>query len=170
MMLTLLAVAFVPAVASASRAVAPPPSCTHLVVATSTVEGADGAGYATVLFVNTGATCELEGYPTVKFFVTKASHLIGHDIHHASMVFAEPSPHRVILARGVVASVGVTWQDDPQPHQSCSTASWINVVLPGPNRENYQPSINAKPCGSNVWVTNFESGARPRFTWNEPSR
>jgi len=64
-----LVVALVPTLASATQAASSTPSCTRLVVGTTTVEGADGAGYLTILFANAGVTCELSGYPSVQFFV-----------------------------------------------------------------------------------------------------
>jgi len=163
-----LVVALVPTLASATQAASSTPSCTRLVVGTTTVEGADGAGYLTILFANAGVTCELSGYPSVQLFVPHATRLRGHDVHRSSMVFVELAPRRVILEHGQVASVGVTWSDDPKSHQTCSTTQWANVVLPGPTRQNCQPSANATPCGTTVWVTPFEDGAEPDFTWNAP--
>jgi hypothetical protein len=152
-----------PVRAGATSSTADIPSCNHLVVASTPVEGADGAGYMTILFVNLGSRCVLTGYPSVQFFEPRATHLIGHDVHLASMVFAEPAPSRVALANGMVASIGVTWQDDPKRNQSCRSTQWANVVLPSKDRQNFQPSVNAKPCGSDVWVTPFETRAQPKL-------
>jgi hypothetical protein len=165
---SLVAFAFVPVFTRGAGAGAITPSCTRLVVGTSTVEGTDGSGYLTILFANAGATCQLEGFPSVHFFEPNITHLVGHDVHRSSMVFASPGPRRIVLTRGKVASVGVTWNDDPKAGQGCPSTQWLNVVLPGPNRENYQPSLNAKPCGTALWVTPFESGAQPEFVWNAP--
>lgn len=154
---------------SASAAAAPSAStCDHLVVAMTSVGGGDGAGYVTVLFVNVGARCTMRGFPSVMFFSPQVGHLTGRDVRRSSMIFREPAAHRVTLARGGVASVGVSWQNDPIPHQSCPRTQWANVVMPDARRSNFQPSISARPCGSAIWMTPFETGAQPSLTWNAP--
>jgi hypothetical protein len=158
-------IALVPVRAGAT---ASPPRCRQLVVASTTVEGADGVGSVTILLANVGGRCELQGYPTVQFFESRFTHLIGHDIHRATMVFAAPAPNRVTLARGSVASIGVSWSNDPKVHQTCSRTQWANVVLPSAGRLNFQPSLNAVPCGNDIWVTPIEAGARPKLSWNAP--
>jgi hypothetical protein len=140
------------------------PTCTQLVVAATSVGGADGVGSVTIVLVNAGGRCGLLGYPTIQFFEPSSTHLVGHDVHRATMVFAEPVPRRVTLARGAVASVGVSWSDDPQAHQTCSRTRWVNVVMPSSTQLNYQPSLNALPCGSAIWVTPIEAGVRPRLS------
>jgi hypothetical protein len=83
------------------------------------------------------------------------------------MVFAEPAPRRVTLGRGDVASVGVAWNDNPNPHQSCPSTQWINVVLTqSVNHLNYEPPTNATPCGNNIWVTPIEAGASPKTNYS----
>jgi hypothetical protein len=157
--------ALAPLLASAaSTALSSVPTCTHLAVAATTVEGADGVGSTTIILVNVGGRCDLFGYPVVQFFEPKFSHLVGHDLHRSTMVFASPTPKRVALAHDGVASVGVSWSDDPQPHQICSRTQWANVVMPSSGQLNFQPSLNAVPCGTDVWVTPIEAGARPTIS------
>lgn len=154
---------------SATAGAAPSAStCDHLVVAMTSVGGGDGAGYVTVLFVNVGARCTLRGFPTVMFFAPQVDRLIGRDAHRSSMIFREPAARLVSLAHGGVASVGVSWQNDPTPHQSCPRTQWANVVMPDARHSNFQPSISARPCGSAIWITPFETGAQPSLTWKAP--
>jgi hypothetical protein len=146
---------------AASTALSSAPTCTRLAVATTTVEGADGVGSTTILLVNVGGRCELSGYPVVQFFEPRFNHLVGRDLHRSTMVFASPAPKRVTLAHDGVASVGVSWSDDPRAHQTCSRTQWVNVVMPSSGQLNFQPSLNAVPCGTDVWVTPIEAGPRP---------
>jgi uncharacterized protein DUF4232 len=156
-------VASLPITLAATPALASSPSCAHLVVAATSVEGADGVGSVAILLVNVGGRCVVEGYPTVQFFEPRFTHLIGRDLHRATMVYASPPPTRVTLGHGMVASIGVSWSNDPQRHQICSRTQWLNVVLPVKSRLNFQPSLNAVPCGNDVWVTPVELGTQPRI-------
>jgi len=134
----------------------------------TSVGGGDGAGYVTVLFVNAGGRCSMRGFPTVQFYSTRVAHLVGHDVHRSSMIFREPVARRVTLAHDCVASVGVSWQNDPTPHQSCPRTEWANVVVPDGRHSNFQPSISARPCGNAIWITPFEAGPQPSLSWNAP--
>jgi hypothetical protein len=161
-------VSVVPVLARSTVALASTPECANLVVASTTVEGADGVGSVAIVIANVGGRCELEGYPTVQFFEPRFARLIGRDIHRATMVYAAPKPKRVTLTHGMDASFGVSWSNDPQAHQTCSRTQWANVVLPDTRRLNFQPSLNAVPCGDVVWVTPIELGAQPKIAWSAP--
>jgi len=120
-----------------------PPSCTRLVVGTRrTVEGADGAGYLTILFANDRAGFDLREPQRLSLGSILRAHATrlrgptsiaprwsSWNSHHAG---SSSSTGQVAVGR-------VTWSDDPKSHQTCSTTQWANVVTAGPTRQIINP-------------------------------
>jgi hypothetical protein len=157
-------IATLPVLIASTPAAAGLSACNHLVVANTSVQGADGTGSTSVLLVNVGSRrCALEGYPSIQFYEPRYTHLVGRDVHGATMEYAAPAPKRVTLGPGTVASFGVSWSNDPQPHQACSRTQWMNVVIADHGQLSFQTSLNAVPCGSEIWVTPIEAGGLPKI-------
>jgi uncharacterized protein DUF4232 len=162
-MVLLWAVATLPFLSSStSAAAAKLPQCMNLVVAATSVQGTQQVGSTSILLVNVGGRCVFEGYPTIQFSEPRFTHLIGHDIHRATVEYASPKPKRVTLGNGMVASIGVSWGNVAPPHQVCSLTRWMNVVLPVGRQLFFETSLVAMPCGSAIWVTPIEAGALPK--------
>jgi hypothetical protein len=149
-----------PGVAGAS----PLAPCTHLVVATTTMGGAGGTGEVTLLFANAGARCEVRGYPHVSLFNSSGLMTKSSNQHKSSYIFAEPRPAAVVLSRDEVASVGLSWSDNPVNDQSfsksCPRAAWLDVTLPS-GADVGEPTFRGAPCGGSLFVTPFELGPVP---------
>lgn len=125
--------------------------------------GAAGSGGMAFDVVNRGARCRIGGYPNVTFLNASALAVDNHDVHDPSMLFAEPREATVTLARGSVATFGVSWADNPIGKQTCPpTARALVVLSRGVGNLWGEVPINSQPCGRTLWVTPIESGAWPR--------
>jgi hypothetical protein len=140
----------------------------NLVYAATSVQGANGVESTSILLVNVGVRCVFKGYPTIQFSEPRFPALVGHDVHAATTEYASPKPTRVTLGNGMVASVGVSWRNVPQPHQVCATTRWVNVVLPVGRQLFFETSLAAVNCGTAIWVTPIEAGGLPKTPWNAP--
>jgi hypothetical protein len=156
-------------VGSPSSAVSPLPPCTsnQLTVLASGWIGAAGTGAMAFDIANRGPSCRIGGYPEVTFLNASAVTVDRHDVHKSSMLFAEPRALTVTLARGGVATFGVSWGDNPvnnQPYnQTCPrTSSAVVVLRQGVGNLWGQVPINSRPCGGWLLVTPIEPGAWPR--------
>jgi hypothetical protein len=160
-----LSVPLLSGIQSAATTTAPP--CTHLVVAASSVEHAAGTGSLTLLVANTGARCQLEGWPKVVFFNSQGVVVAGVTYHQPSMVFAMPRPKLITLAPGNVASIGLSWSDTANGNATCRAAAYASVSLPkGIGRlRGYLGLYEVAPCGGWLRVTPIEMGAVPRASW-----
>lgn len=140
----------------------PVPSCTRLVVAAGTTEGGLGTGTLVLLLANAGPRCEVGGYPRVEFFSVHGVAVDTRDLHVSSMFYAEPRSRTVALAHNGVASVGVSWSDNPINHETCPRVAWATVTLPhGVGSLSGSPGVWASPCGGSLTVTPIEVGPVP---------
>lgn len=138
------------------------PLCSRLVVATGASQGAGGTGTLVILVANAGQRCELKGYPKVEFFSARGVAIDTRDLHQNSAFYAEPKPRTVVLATNGVASVGLSWGDNPVDNQTCKPAAWSNITLPlGAHAPSYSPAVLASPCGGYLIVTPLEAGPVP---------
>jgi len=155
---------------SASATTAPIPGCTsnQLEVLASDWFGAAGAGAMAFDIVNRGPSCRIGGYPEVTFQNASAVAVDHHDVHESSMLFAEPRVVTVTLARGGVATFGVSWNDNtvnnlPYNNQTCPrTSSALVVLRQGVGSLWGQVPIDPRPCGDWLLVTPIEHGTWPR--------
>ena len=148
--------------ATASAVNPPIPRCSRLVIAAGTTEGGLGTGSLVILLANAGKRCEIEGYPRVQLFNVHGSLINTVNLHKSSMFYAEPRPRNIVLPHNGVASVGLSWGDNPVGNETCSRASWATIMLP----ENVviqanSPSVSATPCGQDLFVTPIEAGPIP---------
>jgi hypothetical protein len=151
---------------SASASKVPVPACTsdQLQVLDSQWLAAAGNGAMAFDVVNSGASCRLEGYPSVAFFDAKGRAVDKRDFHNSSsMTFAEPRDSIVTLARGGVATFGVSFSDNPVNNDSCPEAASAVVQLHGGVGSFWgEFRIGLSPCGGGLLVTPIELGAWPR--------
>jgi len=150
---------------SVSATSAPVPECTtnQLVLLASGWFGAAGTGAMAFDVVNQGARCRIGGYPNVTFLNASALAVDSHDVHVSSMLFAEPRTVTLTLARGGVATFGVSWADNPIGNQTCpATARALVELRQGVGSLWGEVPINPEPCGRTLMVTPIESGAWPR--------
>ena len=157
---------------SASATAAHTPGCAshQLEVLASSWFGAAGTGAMTFDIVNRGPACRIAGYPQVTF--QNASNVVvdHHDVHESSMLFAEPRVVTVTLARGGVATFGVSWSDNtvnylPYNNQTCpKTSSALVVLRQGVGSLWGQVPTDPRPCGGWLLVTPIEPGAWPRLS------
>ena len=156
---------------SASATAAHIPGCAshQLEVLASNWFGAAGTGAMTFDIVNRGLACRVAGYPQVTF--QSASNVVvdHHDVHESSMLFAEPRVVTVTLARGGVATFGVSWSDNEVNNlpynQTCpKTTSALVVLRQGVGSLRGLVPIDSRPCGGWLLVTPIEPGAWPRFS------
>jgi hypothetical protein len=104
----------------------------------------------------------VEGYPRVEFFNVHGDAVDTKDLHVSSMFYAEPRPRIIVLAHNGVASVGLSWADNPVNHQTCPRAAWATVTLPNDMRTlSSSPGVWASPCGGYLMVTPIEAGPVP---------
>jgi hypothetical protein len=136
------------------------PACSRLVVGATSTGGAGGTGETTLLIANSGPPCEIEGYPRIELFSASGSLMKTTNTHSESYIFAEPAPRTVVLAQGAVASVGVSWSDNPVNNERCARAAWMEVSLPN-GATIGSPNFRGAPCGGYLWVTPFEAGPLP---------
>jgi hypothetical protein len=139
------------------------PDCTHLVVAGGSFEGAAGTGSMVILVANAGKRCGLEGFPKVVFNNSHGAVVDGLNRHRSSMVYGMPQPRFITLPPGGVASIGVSWADNPVNNQKCPLAAFADVSLPsGIGRLSGSPGLfEVAPCGGTLYVTPLEAGAVP---------
>jgi Protein of unknown function (DUF4232) len=149
------------AIRGSASAAATIPICSHLVVATTPQEGAGGTGASSILFANSGKRCEIKGYPHVALFSEAGSKLKSYNWHQKSYIFAEPKPEVVVLSHNEVASVGLSWSDNPVDNEGCPRAAWLDVSLPN-GTDVGGPDFRGAPCGGGLFVTPFELGPYPR--------
>jgi hypothetical protein len=113
--------------------------------------------------VNRGALCRIGGFPTVQFLNGFGIAVDNHDIHRASMLFAEPKVMTLTMRHGSVLTFGVSWADNPVNNQTCKVTANARVSLgDGVGHLSGEVPINPEPCGGNLWVTPIESGAWPQ--------
>jgi hypothetical protein len=129
--------------------------------------GAGGTGAMTFDIVNRGPACRLRGYPSVSFENASALGVDHRDVHESSMLFAEPRAAAVSLARGGVATFGVSWSDNQVNNlpynKACPETARAIVNLEGGVGSLYgEVPINSRPCGGVLFVTPIESGTWPR--------
>ena len=130
--------------------------------------GTAGAGAKTFDIVNRGPSCRIAGYPEVTFQNASAVAVDHRDVHQLSMLFAEPRVVTVTLARGGVATFGVSWNDNtvnnlPYNNQTCpKTSSALVVLRQGVGSLWGQVPIDPRPCGGGLLVTPIERGTWPR--------
>ena len=138
------------------------PRCSNLVVAASTTEGAGGTGGLVLLFANVGSRCVVGGFPRIVFFNSQGNEIDTRDVHSSSMFYAEPKPRSITIGHDGVASVGLSWQDNPVNSQTCPRAAWATVTLSSGGRQiTGSPAVSASPCGGYVFVTPLEAGPKP---------
>jgi hypothetical protein len=149
--------------ADAASVVSPPiPACSRLVVAAGTTEGGLGTGALVILFANAGKRCQIEGYPRVQLFNAHGATIDSINLHKSSMFYAEGRPRKIVLPHNGVASVGLSWDDNPVGHETCSRSAWATITLPdGAMIQADSPSVSATPCGGNLFVTSIEAGPIP---------
>jgi hypothetical protein len=154
---------FVAAQATGVSAASPSiPLCSHLVIAAGTTEGGLGTGTVVILIANSGKRCQIEGYPRVQLFDDHGALMNTISLHKSSSFFAEPKPHRIVLSHNGVASVGLSWNDNPVGNQTCPRAAWANITLPeGIMIEANSPDVSATPCGGALYATSIEAGPVP---------
>ena len=129
--------------------------------------GAAGTGAMTFDIINRGATFRISGYPTVSFENASAIAVDHRDVHESSMLFAEPRATVVTLARGGVATFGVSWSDNPvnnEPYNTTcpETARAVIGLLHGVGSLFGDVPINPRPCFGDLLVTPIEPGSWPR--------
>jgi len=150
---------------SVSATTAPVPGCVsnQLDVLASNWLGAAGNGAMAFDIVNRGALCRIGGFPTVQFLNGFGIAVDNHDIHRASMLFAEPKVMTLTMRHGSVLTFGVSWADNPVNNQTCKVTANTRVSLgDGVGHLPGEVPINPEPCGGNLWVTPIESGAWPQ--------
>jgi len=145
----------------------PPCSSEFVEVLASGWFGAAGTGAMAFDVVNRGAACRIGGYPTVSFENASAIAVDHRDVHESSMLFAEPRATVVILARGGVATFGVSWSDNPvnnKPYDTAcpETARAVIGPLHGVGNLYADVPINPRPCAGELLVTPIELGSWPR--------
>ena len=155
--------------ASATAARIPGCASNQLEVLVSNWFGAAGTGAMTFDIINRGLACRIAGYPQVTFQNASDLAVDHHDVHQSSMLFAEPRVVTVTLARGGVATFGVSWNDSevnnlPYNNQTCpKTTSALVVLRQGVGSLWGQVPIDPRPCGGWLLVTPIEPGAWPRL-------
>jgi hypothetical protein len=117
--------------------------------------------------VNRGPACRIGGYPSVAFENARAMGVDSRDLHKSSMLFSEPRETVVELARGGVATFGVSWSDNQVNGQSYNkacpeTARAIVTLSRGVGSLSSENPINSRPCGDVLLVTPIEPGPWPR--------
>ncbi len=150
--------------AVASAAKSPVPACTsdHLQVLDSEWLAAAGNGAMAFDVVNTGARCQVKGYPSVEFLNAKGRAVFSRDAHTSSMLFAEPRESLVTLAPSAVATFGVSFGDNPVNNESCPKVVKADVQLvSGIGSFSGEFPLDLSPCNG-LDVTPMESGAWPR--------
>jgi hypothetical protein len=150
--------------AVASAAKTPVPACAwyQLQVLDSGALAALGNGAMAFDVVNTGARCQLKGYPSVEFLNAKGRAVFNRDSHTSSMLFAEPRESLVTLAPRATATFGVSFGDNPVNNESCPKVVKADVQLvSGIGRFLGEFPLDLSPCNG-LEVTPIESGAWPR--------
>lgn len=150
---------------SSSGATALPPGCNsnQLEVLASNWLGAAGNGAMAFDIVNRGAHCRIGGIPTVEFLNGSGIAVDNHDLHRASMLFAEPKVTMLSVKHGGVVTFGVSWADNPVNNQTCQVTATARVELShGVGHVSGEVPINPEPCGGYLWVTPIELGAWPQ--------
>ena len=126
--------------------------------------GAAGSGGMVFDVVNRGARCRIGGIPNVTFLDASAMAVDNRNVHRSSMLFAEPKVALLTLARGGVATFGVSWADNPISNQTCPrTARAVVVLSQGVGSLWGEVPIDPEPCGRTLFVTPLESGTWPRL-------
>ena len=151
---------------SASASTRPEPACSsaQLVVLASGSLAAAGNGSMAFDVVNRGASCRIDGYPSVTFLNAIGRAVDNRDFHNSSsMLFAEPKASMVTIARNGVATFGVSWGNNPVNDEACPLSANAVVELRS-GVENFwgEVPIDPSPCGNYLVVTPIESGAWPR--------
>jgi hypothetical protein len=151
-------------VASASSARIPPCVSDQLGVLDSQSLAAAGNGAMVFDIANTGAKCNLEGYPSVEFLDAKQRAVDDHDIHgDSSMQFAAGKKSIVTLAAGGIATFGVSFSDNSVNNDACPKVALAVVQLRGGMGQFWGGfPIQLAPCGNYLLVTPIEKGAWPR--------
>jgi hypothetical protein len=164
---TIIAIALSPLVVATQEATASDtspsiPLCSRLVIAAGTTGGGLGTGSLVILLANAGKRCEIEGYPRVQLFNVHGALINTVNLHKSSMIYAEPRPRTIVLPHNGVASVGLSWGDNPVGNETCSRAAWATIMLPeGVVIQANSPSVSATPCGHYLFVTSIQAGPVP---------
>jgi hypothetical protein len=116
--------------------------------------------YAVVLTNAASQTCTLEGYPTLTLYMgtqsTSTTEIDGND----GITSISTTPTLLTIPVGGSVSFVLQYSDVPAGTQTCTTATYLQVQLPGGSIGILAPSeIDA--CGGVIYASPFRSGTSP---------
>jgi Protein of unknown function (DUF4232) len=136
-----------------------------LAARTGDIGAALGSAGTTLTLTNTSSHgCTLYGYVGLVRLIHARQPMATTLRRGRSTIYSDPGPHRVTLAPGATASVGIGWGDNPvgnETERSCRRSRYLEITPPD---ETIHLVIRTQPiaaCGGYLSVTAMQPGSKP---------